>query len=802
MDLNPGAAQIASNGRRFDRVLAQRAVTMLVVGALVALLLPTAALASTGATRLAFGVQPTTTVAGSAISSFTVRVEADDGTLDTTSSAAVQVALLANPGGGTLTGTTSVAAAGGIATFTGLSIDKAGVGYTLVATSSGLSGATSASFTIVGAATKLAFAGAPSSGTAGSTLGSVTVQVQDANGSLVTSSSALVTIAIGTNPGSGTLSGTTSATAVNGVATFADLSIDKAGVGYTLVATSSGLSGATSASFTVVGAATKLAFTSTPASTIAGSSLGVLTVQVQDANGSPVSTSSALVTLAIGTNPGGGSLSGTTTATAANGIATFSNLSINTAGVGYTLVATSSGLTGATSATFTITAGTATKLQFATQPGGGTAGATWSQQPVVAVVNSLGQVVTSDSSTVVTLAIGTNPTSGTLSCSSGTSVTAVNGYATFYGCSIDLGTSSSYYTLTATSSPYRSPASSAAFYVTGSGSYLAFVTQPGGGTAGATWSQQPLVAVVNSLGQVVTSDDSTVVSLSMGTNAAGGTLSCSSGTSVTAVNGYASFYGCSIDLGTSSSYYTLVASSSPYLTPTTSDPFYVTGSGSYLAFATQPGGGTAGATWSQQPVVAVVNSLGQVVTSDSSTVVTLAIGTNPTSGTLSCSSGTSVTAVNGYATFYGCSIDLGTSSSYYTLTATSSPYRIPVTSSGFSVTGAKSSVTLSVGSAVGRTTSGFSTSTKVVKSSTWVTIRIQTSTALAGKTVGIWMATKQADGTWSDYKPHVRVVVNADGVAYYRYRITSKSVRAFIAVYKGDTTIAAAQSSRVVVRWR
>jgi hypothetical protein len=49
-------------------------------------------------------------------------------------------------------------------------------------------------------------------------------------------------------------------------------------------------------------------------------------------------------------------LSGTLTAAPRNGIATFSDLTVNTAGSGYTLTATSSGLTSATSTTFTISA--------------------------------------------------------------------------------------------------------------------------------------------------------------------------------------------------------------------------------------------------------------------------------------------------------------------------------------------------------------------------------------------------------------------------------------------------------------
>src|SRR6202011_6170305 len=71
------------------------------------------------------------------------------------------------------------------------------------------------------------------------------------------SSTASVTVAIGTNPSGGTLSGTLTRAAVSGVATFGNLSIDKPGIGYTLTAASTGLTGATSSTFDI-GAATKI----------------------------------------------------------------------------------------------------------------------------------------------------------------------------------------------------------------------------------------------------------------------------------------------------------------------------------------------------------------------------------------------------------------------------------------------------------------------------------------------------------------------------------------------------------------
>src|SRR6185437_13895068 len=60
--------------------------------------------------------------------------------------------------------------------------------------------------------------------------------------------------------------------------------------------------------------------------------------------------------LAIATNPSGGTLSGTATVAAVNGVATFSGLSIDQVGSGYTLAATSAGLIGAASAAFDVTA--------------------------------------------------------------------------------------------------------------------------------------------------------------------------------------------------------------------------------------------------------------------------------------------------------------------------------------------------------------------------------------------------------------------------------------------------------------
>jgi hypothetical protein len=77
-------------------------------------------------------------------------------------------------------------------------------------------------------------------------------------------------------------------------------------------------------------------------------------VTAQDAGGNTATGFVGNVTIAIKTNPASGTLAGTLTVAAAAGVASFTNLSINNPGTGYTLSAASSGLTGATSLAFNI----------------------------------------------------------------------------------------------------------------------------------------------------------------------------------------------------------------------------------------------------------------------------------------------------------------------------------------------------------------------------------------------------------------------------------------------------------------
>jgi hypothetical protein len=174
----------------------------------------------------------------------------------------------------------------------------------------------------VGSSPTLAFTTQPTNTTAGAPLPTIRVSAEDGAGHTQSSFGGPVTVALAGNPGAGTLAGTVTVAAVNGVATFPDLRIDKAASGYTLAA-----------------AASVLVFTVQPHNTVP---LATIQPPVQvtafDAFGNQASDFAGTVRIALGHNGslgGSATLSGTTTQSAVKGVATFSDLSINQSSVTY-----------------------------------------------------------------------------------------------------------------------------------------------------------------------------------------------------------------------------------------------------------------------------------------------------------------------------------------------------------------------------------------------------------------------------------------------------------------------------------
>src|SRR5439155_191393 len=173
------------------------------------------------------------------------------------------------------------------------------------------------------AASHLVFSVQPTTTTAGSVITpAVQVTAQDAQGNTASGFTGNVTVAIGTNPGGGTVSGTGTAAAVAGVVSFGTLSIDRTGTGYTLTASGTGLATGGSAAFNVsAGSATALVFTGEPTNAVAGAAITpAVQVTVEDGLGNTVTSFTANVTVAIATNPAGGTRAGTTTVAATAGV--------------------------------------------------------------------------------------------------------------------------------------------------------------------------------------------------------------------------------------------------------------------------------------------------------------------------------------------------------------------------------------------------------------------------------------------------------------------------------------------------
>ncbi len=230
----------------------------------------------------------------------------------------------------------------------------------------------------------------------------------------------------------------------------------------------------------------------------------------------------------------------------------------------YSVVARASdtGANVGTSASSSWTCFVASKLVITTQPSNSVAMAPISPAVKVAVQDAAGHVATTDSSTTITLTIGTNPGGATIA--GGGPVTVTAGVATFSNVALDkAGTG---YTLNALSAGLTSTTSAAFTISIGAAAKLAFTRQPSATAfSGSSFSTQPIVGVQDAYGNTVTSG-----SYSVKLTASGGTFSCSSNPKTTS-SGSVTFSSCKI---TGSGTYTLTATATG-LTPAVSIPIVV-----------------------------------------------------------------------------------------------------------------------------------------------------------------------------------------------------------------------------------
>ena len=191
---------------------------------------------------------PSSTTAGSSVG-FTVTAEDSEGNVATSFGGSETVALA---DGTTLGGNVTASATAGIATFSGVILEKAGAGYMLSISSGSLASATSSAISVApGAATQWAITGQPPATVTAGNPFALSVAAEDAYLNLVPSFAGSVTVALESNPGSASLGGTLVQTTTSGAAGFNDLTLNMPGTGYTLELSGGGLTSVTSNSIVV-----------------------------------------------------------------------------------------------------------------------------------------------------------------------------------------------------------------------------------------------------------------------------------------------------------------------------------------------------------------------------------------------------------------------------------------------------------------------------------------------------------------------------------------------------------------------
>jgi hypothetical protein len=287
------------------------------------------------ASALTFVVSPTAVEAGATMPSVRVALLDAHGNPVPTSTAPVNVALIGGTAGASLAGTTSISAAAGEAAFADLSIDRAGQGYQLVASSAGLADGTSASFDVSPAAASLVEStveATPAEAVADGTAISVRVAVRDAFGNAVPGAD----VTLDATGSDNVLTQPSAPTDADGVATGAITSTRAEAK--TITASVGGLPLAQPATATfLAGPPASLVLLAAPVDGIVGGALADVRVGLLDAGGN---ATAGAVTLSLAAGPAGASLLGTLTAEASGSVATFSDLSVRTAGAGYVLRAT------------------------------------------------------------------------------------------------------------------------------------------------------------------------------------------------------------------------------------------------------------------------------------------------------------------------------------------------------------------------------------------------------------------------------------------------------------------------------
>jgi len=270
----------------------------------------------------------------------------------------------------------------------------------------------------------------PSNATAGTAIDPpVVLELKDRFNNIATNDDAAVTLSISSGPAGAVVEGDATVTASNGLATFSDIQLDTAGR-YRLTASEGALTLKSTTIKILPAVAANVSFTQQSADVVAGRALASpIKISVTDAFGNAVANGT-MVSLAIGSAPADGAISGKTSAVTHNGIAEFAGVTLHLAG-DYTLTATAGSVV-ARSTGITVSAAAASRMVFTQSPADRTPNAPFSVQ--LKLLDPYGNVATNISSPI-TVTLGTHPAKAELSGPNTATVT--DGLAIFTGLSLN-----------------------------------------------------------------------------------------------------------------------------------------------------------------------------------------------------------------------------------------------------------------------------------------------------------------------------------------------------------------------------
>lgn len=377
----------------------------------------------------------------------------------------------------------------------------------------------------------------------------VTVRLADKNGGAI--SKVTPSITLSTSSGavvSGTTSTGCSATDIKGISTCY-VTAPSAGTHYIKVLSPVSFVGS---AVTFTQSNYSVRFSTQPVGNTAGVAFATApVVEILDRAGNRYATN-ASVTIQVTT---GQTLTGVLVQNAVAGLATFPALSMTAAG-SYTLTAYLTTNTSATgvSSSFTVAPAAINKIGFTTQPSTSAVSSTaFTQQPVVAMQDTYGNTVSSGTCTITFTLVngGVNDyLLGTLSKVTNTQVANYSGA----NLRIQTGVGGSTYALRATASactvaPATPTIDSDPITVTTAGvpKILEIFVSPSASALNEVWVTQPVVRVLDGDGNLVSSDNNTIVTVSAAAVTPGDLGVFTGSKNIAVVGGVATFSGLSID---------------------------------------------------------------------------------------------------------------------------------------------------------------------------------------------------------------------------------------------------------------